>query len=184
MRKRRKWRLSAGNHLDFFSSLLSCLRKSTRQNLNALGIFYTKWLYSRLISLRQRELTFHQQSYPVQENPHPWIDPWFLWAGTADTPADNAIKSKCSIFRVANEGATRTTLEPKERGLAVILFGLCTAVAKRRDVTDQICPRKSLLQDQSMQPLVQLSPSLQRSDLKACLSAWRLSTGCRQNMTE
>lgn len=37
-------------NLDFFFFVLSCLKKPTRQNPNAIGIFYTQALYSGLNS--------------------------------------------------------------------------------------------------------------------------------------
>jgi len=125
----------------FFFFLKLPQKKSTGQNLNALRIFYTTGLYLGLISLRQIKLTFHQQSHPVQENPHPWTDPWFLRAGTA--PADNAVKSKQTIFLAANQEATRTTPATKREDLQ--LCRLASTLLRRRAELSQ--PRSAQEQD-------------------------------------
>lgn len=54
------WRKSPG---FFFSFILSCLKKSTIQNPNELGIFYTQALYSGLISDKDNSCFF---SSPIQ----------------------------------------------------------------------------------------------------------------------
>lgn len=146
----------------WISFLLSC-KNLPDKNLNVLGMFSTTELYSGL-RFRQGKLTFHCQSYPVQENPHPWVDSWFLWTCTTNTPAGNAIKNKWSVFLPANQGATRTTLGTKtQRDLAVLIWPLHCCSWKESCQRSDLPKKKKSVQEQGTQ-LLAAQPQIWNKD--------------------
>lgn len=155
----------------WISFLLSC-KNLPDKNLNVLGMFSTTELYSGL-RFRQGKLTFHCQSYPVQENPHPWVDSWFLWTCTANTPAGNTIKNKWSVFLPANQGATRTTLGTKtQRDLAVLIWPLHCCSREESCQRSDLPKKKSLCKNRA-HSCWQLNPrSGTKTNLTSCLLVW------------
>lgn len=160
MRKRRKWTLAGENHLDFFFSfILSCLKKSTIQNPNVLGIFYTQALYSGLISAKITHVSLAVPYSPGKSSP---LNRRLISLGCR---SQHPIWQCCkvSISHVANQRATRTILAIKREDSQ--WSHLTSALLQvRRELLESDLPRKALLQELGTELLVQLSSSLQGRD--------------------